>query len=98
MHVWSRKEGRDRADSQRGGTGIPGQLLLRVKVASNIKGKEFSVPVASFLGLELHHPTIEHAVGTWRPGQKKKDIKKDVRYLYQCHHIPCEGKCKGKVH
>ena len=59
-------------DSHRGGTGGPMRLLLKGKVASNNKGTESSVPVASVRGMSLHHPIIERDMGTRRPVKKKK--------------------------
>ena len=40
-----KERGRARSDSRRGGVCGPRRLLLRIKVASNIKGTESSVPV-----------------------------------------------------
>ena len=58
MDVLESEGGRPRDDSQKGGQGDSGHLLLWRKVAPNIKGKESSVHVSSIWELEFQHPTI----------------------------------------
>ena len=83
-----KERGRARADSHRGVTGVPRRLLLRGKVASNIKEEYYSSPTASVQGLERHHPIIEHAMGTRIPGQKKERENNTTVNTFYIKNIP----------
>ena len=66
-----------------GGQVDQGDLLLWGKVASNIEGKESSVPVVSVQGLEHHHPTVSMIWGHRDRVRIKERKKLDQRDILQ---------------